>query len=177
MFLGLDISTSCTGYAILNADGTIRKLGSFDLKNPNKFPNMFSKARFIREELKEMSYHHKIELIYIEPALSMFQMGKSSALTISTLLKFNGIISWICEDEFKITPQFIPAISARKICGIKVPKGIKAKQEVIKFLIGTIPEFAKIVEYTKQGNIVPKFYDMADALVIAKAGYLQYGKS
>ena len=31
--------------------------------------------------------------------------------------------------------------------------------------------FGFIVEYTKSGNLKPKYYDIADSIVIAKAGY------
>lgn len=177
MYLGLDISTSCTGYAILRADGTIRKLDAWDFKNPKKFPDFFSKARFIKREIRLLQQHYELEHIFIEPALTSFARGKSSATTISTLLKFNGIVSWLCEDETGITPEFIPASTARKKVGIKIPKGEKAKKCVMDFLLQNEQQFANMVTFTPQGNPSPKFFDMADALVIARAGYyLKNGK-
>ncbi len=166
MIFGLDISTSITGYAILNLDGSIIELGSWDMRNKNHFPDLFCKAQFIKDKLKEIDY--PIEHIFIEPALNMFMMGKSSSHTISTLIKFNGIISWMCYEEFGIKPKFIPAISARKKCGITIKRGQKAKEIVMKFLLDKEPSF--IVEWTKHGNPKPQYYDQADALVMAKAG-------
>ena len=96
-------------------------------------------------------------------------MGKSSAHTISTLTKFNGIISWFTYEIYEMEPEYIPAVSARKKCGLTVKRGIKAKEQVIKFLLDTEPAFD--VEYTKNGNLKPHCYDEADSLIIAKAGY------
>jgi hypothetical protein len=168
MILGLDISTSITGYAIINLEGKLQEVGSWDMRNKNHFPDMFSKSLFIKEKLKEIDY--PIDHIFIEPALNMFMMGKSSSHTISTLIKFNGITSWMCFEEFGIQPQFIPAISARKKCGITIKRGTKAKEQVFKFMIDNEPQFGYTVEYTKHGNPKPQYYDRADALVMARAG-------
>ena len=166
MILGLDISTSITGFAILNLDGSIVEIGDWDMRNKKYFPDLFCKAKFIKDKLKEIDY--PIDHIFIEPALNMFMMGKSSSHTISTLIKFNGIISWMCYEEFELQPKFIPAISARKKCGITIKRGQKAKEIVMKFLLDKEPNF--IVEWTKHGNPKPQYYDRADALVMAKAG-------
>lgn len=166
MILGLDISTSITGFTILNSDGTIVEIGHWNLKNKNNFPDLFSKALYIKNKLKELDY--PIDHVFIEPALNMFMMGRSSSHTISTLTKFNGIVSWMCYEEFGVKPEYIPAISARKKCGITVKRGQKAKEVVIAFLLDNEPLFR--VEYTKSGNPKPYCYDEADSLIIAKAG-------
>ena len=70
---------------------------------------------------------------------------------------------------FEIEPQYIAATSARKHCGIKVKRGQKAKEVVLKHLLETEPAFK--IQYTKHGNPKPGEYDKADAIVIAKAGY------
>ena len=69
---------------------------------------------------------------------------------------------------FEIEPQYVAATSARKHCGIKVKRGEKAKEVVLKHLLENEPAFH--VEYTKHGNPVAGSYDKADAIVIAKAG-------
>ena len=98
----------------------------------------------------------------------MFMIGKSSSHTISTLIKFNGILSWLCFEEFGFQPEYIPAISARKKYGITIKRGEKAKDKVMQFVLDNEKDF--IVEYTKHGNPKPQYYDQADALVMAKAG-------
>ena len=168
MILGLDISTSITGYAVINPDGSLVELGSWDFRNKNNFSNLYKKAIESKAKLEEISSSYPIEHIFIEPALNMFMMGKSSSHTISTLIKFNGILSWLCYEEFKIQPEYIPATSARKKCGITIKRGQKAKEIVMKFLLDNEPSF--IVECTKHGNPKPQYYDQADALVMARAG-------
>jgi hypothetical protein len=68
-----------------------------------------------------------------------------------------------------IKPEYIGASSARKLCDIRVPKGEKAKEVVLNFLLDNEASFA--INYTKFGNPTPGSYDRADSLVIARAGY------
>ncbi len=166
MILGLDISTSITGYAVVDFDNNIVEIGSWDMRNKKLYPDLFSKALFIKKQLMKMDF--PLDHIFIEPALNMFMAGKSSSHTISTLIKFNGIVTWMCYEEYGIQPEFIPAISARKKCGITIKRGQKAKEIIMKYFLDNEPSFR--VEYTKHGNPKPHFYDQADALVMARAG-------
>ncbi|HAI41176.1 MAG TPA: hypothetical protein DCM40_25235, partial [Maribacter sp.] len=102
---------------------------------------------------------YPIEHIYIEQSLHMFMGRKSSAKTLSTLTRFNGIVSWLVFELFEIRPEFIGATSARKQAGIKVPRGQKAKQVVLQHLLDNEPAFN--IEYTKHGNPKPESYDRA----------------
>ena len=169
MILGLDISTSITGYTILNDDGTIAEIGSWDMRNKKQYLDWIDKVKKIQYELAVLNKKYSVSQVFIEPALNMFMMGKSSAHTISTLIKFNGIISWLVYEIFEIDPEFIPAVSARKKCGLTVKRGIRAKEQVMTFLLDTEPSFE--VEYGRTGKIKPHCYDEADSLIIAKAGY------
>ena len=166
MILGLDISTSITGYTILGLDGKIHQIGHWNFTNKKNFPTLFSKARYAREQLSNLDY--PIDYVYIESALSMFAMGRSSAATISILTKFNGILSWLCYEIFGIEPEYIPAVSARKKCGITIKRGTPAKEQVMKYVLDNKLLFS--VEYTRTGKLKPRCYDEADSLIIAKAG-------
>ena len=166
MILGLDISTSITGITILDKEGEIIYNDALDTR---KYKSMFEKARNLQEKLKEIKKIYKINNIYIEKSLQSFRSGFSSAKTLSVLSAFNGIVSWMCFNIYKLEPEYIAATSARKLCGIKVPKGEKAKAVVIKFLLDNEPSF--VIEYTKFGNPKPKYFDMADSIIIARAGF------
>ena len=113
-------------------------------------------------------YGKQIGAVYIEQSLQSFRSGFSSAKTISTLARFNGIVSWLVFDQLQIKPEYIAATSARKLCGIKVSRGQKAKQVVLKFLLDNEPSF--VIDYTRNGNPKPESYDKADSIVIARAG-------
>ncbi len=180
MILGIDISTSITGFAVI-ADGELVFYSSVDLR---KYKNIFDKTIAMKEKLLDLfemyqcnnedkmafgNSDYPIEHIYIEQSLHMFMGGKSSAKTLSTLTRFNGIVSWLAFELFEIRPEFIGASTARKQAGIKVPRGQKAKQVVLEHLLKTEPAFK--IEYTKHGNPKPESYDRADAIIVAKAGY------
>ena len=166
MILGLDISTSITGITILDEEGEILYNDALDTR---KYKSMFEKARNLQEKLKEIKKSYKINNIYIEKSLQSFRSGFSSAKTLSVLSAFNGIVSWMCFNIFKLEPEYIAATSARKLCGIKIPRGEKAKAVVLKFLLDNEPSF--VIEYTKFGNPKPKYFDMADSIIIARAGF------
>ena len=179
MILGIDISTSITGFAIVG-DGQLLYYSSVDLR---KRKGPFAKAEALREYLEDLFENYQcdnenfigpaefpIEHIYIEQPLHMFMRGKSSAKTLSTLMTFNGIVSWLVYEMFDIEPEYVSATSARKKAGIRVPRGEKAKEVVLKHLLEHEPAFK--IDYTKHGNPVAGSYDKADAIVIAKAGYV-----
>ena len=168
MILGLDISTSITGYTILNDNGKVIENDAWDMRNKRYFADIFEKAAFAKDNLKDIQSRHTIKDIYIEKSLQSFRSGFSSAKTLSTLSSFNGTLSWMCYEIFGIKPEFIAATTARKLCGIKVPKGKKAKQVVLEFLLDNEPSF--VISYTSAGNPKPSAYDRADSMVIAKAG-------
>ena len=180
MILGIDISTSITGFAVVG-DGQLLHYSSIDLR---KHKGPFMKAIALKEYIEDLfenyqleqeftsgwgGSEHPIEHIYIEQPFTFFNSGGSSAKTMATLQKFNGIISWIIYELFEIEPQYVTAMEARKLCGIKVPRGQKAKQVVLQHLLET--EGAFKIEHTIHGNPKPESYDRADAIVVAKAGY------
>jgi len=178
MIIGFDISTSITGVAIVAED----QLVYYDSIDLRKYKDVFDKTIAFKEKLLDLyemyqldnesfmgDSDYPIEHIYIEQSLHMFMGGKSSAKTLSTLTRFNGIASWIIYELFEIKPKFVGATSARKQAGIKVPRGQKAKQVVLQHLLDNEPAFK--IEYTKHGNPKPDSFDKADAIVIARAGY------
>ena len=167
MILGLDVSTSITGYTILDYDGNVVACDHIDLR---KEKNFFKKAREIQGHLHFIADTYKIEHVYIEQSLQSFRSGFSSAQTLSLLSKINGIVSWLCYNIFGSEPQYFAATSARKLCGIKVPKGQKAKAVSLQFVVDNVPNFE--VQYTKHGNPRAGYADRSDSYVIAKAGWL-----
>ena len=169
MILGLDISTSITGFTILDHQGEIIRCDAWDMRNKNKFKTIFDKASFIRDDLLFFKAQYPIHAIHIEQPFMFFNSGGSSAKTMAALQRFNGIISWICYNIFKMDPNYITASQARKACGIQIKRGEKAKKIVVKWLVDNEDGFT--VEYTNRGNPKPKYYDIADSIVIAKAGH------
>lgn len=167
MILGLDISTSITGATVIDKNGEVVYNEAWDLR---KYKEFFQKAEVVKDKIWELGNTFFIKEIYIEQSLQSFRSGFSSAKTLSTLSRFNGVVSWLCYDILKLKPEYIAATSARKKCGIKVPKGTKAKQVIIQYVLDNVPSV--LIEYTKHGNPKPHCFDKADSWVIANAGYV-----
>ncbi len=176
MILGLDISTSCTGWCILNEQGDLDSMGFIDLKNKK---DLFSKASVVKEALKKIKDTHEIKKISIEENLQSFRSGFSSAQTLSTLARFNGIVSYLCFDEFEIQPEFLNVNASRKKLGIKVIRekicGITTKEQILNWVTLNLDSYEWPKKTLKSGPrknqtiIDPRSYDMADAYVIALA--------
>jgi len=165
MILGLDVSTSIVGVCVLENDKIVHT-AYIDLR---KIKNFFEKGQQVETALKDIKKNFKIKHIYIEQALMFFRRGGSTANTMSILQRFNGIVSWICYNIYDMEPNYVTPIGARSKCGIKVKRGEKAKEIVMKHFIDN-EDFGII--YTKKGNIQKYCYDIADAIVVARAGYL-----
>lgn len=163
MILGLDISTSIIGVCILEND----KIVYTDYIDLRKTGSFFEKARKVETILKEAKEKYDVKHIFIEQALMFFRRGGSTAKTMSILQRFNGIVSWMCYDIYDMEPNYVSPISARSKCGIKIARGKKAKEVVMEHFIES-KEFEII--YTRFGNVQKYCYDIADAIVVARAG-------
>jgi Holliday junction resolvasome RuvABC endonuclease subunit len=164
--LGLDISSSITGLALVDPDtGELLHYDHIDLR---KAKCVFDKAEIVRKHLQVLKTSANIRYIYIEQPFTFFNSGGSTAKTMATLQKFNGIVSWICYDLWEIKPNYIGALQARKAYGIKVPRGQKAKPVVLEHVLKAEKTFS--IQMTRHGNPKPESYDRADAIVIARAG-------
>ena len=64
--LGLDISTSCTGWSLLRSDESLHSIGYIRL---GSYETIFQKAQSVKKELLEINKNHNIEKIYIEQSL------------------------------------------------------------------------------------------------------------
>jgi hypothetical protein len=169
--LGLDISTACVGLCLLH-DEQIILLKGIEFK---KCKTMFEKADAMFKHLQDWKTEHgDIDRLCIEEALMCFRPGMSSAKTISQLMRFNGIVSYVAREVYKKDPEYIAASHARKLCGIKMQKTAVAgpqKSQVFKYM--SEHDLASIKwPLTKAGKVAPWACDATDAFVIAKAGQL-----
>ena len=183
--LALDISTSCTGYCILNpeldSETSSVDLGFIPLA---KYKSHFSKANIVLNDLQEIKSKHNITEIAIEENLQSFRSGFSSAQTLSSLAKFNGIVAYLCQDIFEVEPKFYNVNAARKSVGLKIVSkrkgGADTKIQVMDWvsqaLLGYEWPTKTLRNGPRKGTVVlePGCYDMADAYVIARAAKLEH---
>jgi hypothetical protein len=166
--LGLDISTSITGATVLDPSGSLLYSEAWDTRNKKHFPSLYHKAAFLEERIQDIKDMYPITDIFIEQSLQSFRSGFSSAKTLSTLSRFNGIVSWQCYKVFKKEPKMLASSSARKRVGIKLDRTKDTKRQILDFYLDKNPSV--VVEYTHKGNPKPRYKDIADSWVIAKAG-------
>ena len=84
MILGLDISTSITGWTVADFTGNVIEYGAWDTR---KYKDFFDKAEAVSKGVTEIhiQYGGKIKHVYIEQSLQTFRSGFSSAKTLSSL--------------------------------------------------------------------------------------------
>lgn len=182
MRLGLDISTSVIGVCLLDNSGAISLLSNIDLR---KIEGTWEKADAVSAEMHNIANFsaQPITNIFIEQNLSKFRPGFSSASTLITLARFNGIVSYIAYKKFNLEPVYINVNEARKIVGVKIDKKDKiksTKEKIFEQVQPMIPlakwQYKTIKAGAKKGNIRldDTSYDMADAWIVARAGLQLY---
>lgn len=127
----------------------------------------------LRSNGKLGGYTDSVRIILEEPLMG-FRPGMSSAQTITTLMRFNGIVSFIARSVFKQEPEYINAPHARKLCGIKLQKtaiGGPQKEQVFAYMAAND---LKHVTWPvkKSGQSVDWSRDATDAYVIARAAQI-----
>jgi len=179
-YMGLDISTSCTGLCLLAENGVDMVLTSIPLSS---IPDAFGKAQRVKEVILEQAKNHEIGRIFIEENLQSFRTGLSSAHTINTLARFNGVISYIVQDELGIKPDFLNVTEARTSLAIPIVRKspIPVKKQVFSWVRKEIPDFQWPLKKGKTGQSEDDFrdiaLDMSDAYVMSRAGLLKTSKA
>ena len=166
--LGLDVSTSRVGITILNSNADLIDCQVVKLNSKDQLE---IRCDQLKNYLKLNYNKYNIKEIYIESPFVMFSGGKTTAMTMAKLQRFNGMVSYMVRQLYGINSVSIAANKARGLVGLKIKRGEKTKLKVIEWVESEYPkEF--IVEYTRHGNPKPGTDDMADSVVIARAGLL-----
>ena len=180
MILALDISTSITGYAIIDEEGIVVRSGSVDLRKQKTFVGKVSHAR---NQIVQECAGFKIEHLAVEKNLQAFRRGLSSAATIDALARMNGALSFACASFLDIPLKPVDVNEARRKLGIKLQRekvcGVPTKEQVKRALDGMLEESKqKHVWETKILRAGPRkglevladgVYDEVDAIVIGLA--------
>ena len=164
--LALDISTSRVGIIVMNYD---KKLISCDVVKLDS--NKCLEERCLDLENYLSSNPHDFKEVYIEQPFAMFSGGKTTAMTMSKLQRFNGMCSFMVRKLYGINPLMIAANKARSVNEIKVKRGQKTKKIVIDWVAKKYPKDF-VFELTRHGNPKPGTDDRADSVVIALAGLI-----
>lgn len=201
LILGLDVSTSVTGACIIDSSvepdpaGThIRLLDRIEFKG---CATLWDKADYVSWYFDDLIHGSwlrqrrqtppfiaptdaggpapvRIDRIVLEEPLMGFRPGMSSAQTITQLMRFNGIVSYIARRTFQQDPEYVSAPHARKLCGIKLQKtsvaGPQKEQVFAHMMANDLRHVTWPVK--KSGSIVDWSRDACDAYVIARAAVI-----
>ena len=163
VILGLDISTTCVGYAFTE-DKKILDMGFIDIKKQTTHKE---KAFYVLTCINESSYIDKVEKVYVEDNLSGFAGGRTSQQVIVKLAKFNAVLCYVVEDTFNIEVKNVNPMTARKQAfGKARVKGVKAK-DFVKRQIDELYDTKKWCKHTARGNWDKRNIDAYDGLVMS----------
>ena len=163
MILGLDVSTTRIGWAIIDEK---QELIDSDFFKTDKKMSLEERAVEVRKNIIDpIMALYDIKEMRIEEPFMMFSGGKTTARTMSSLQRFNGMVSLVAHLALGRPATLVGATTARSRCGIKVPRGTKAKQMVMMWCASKYDKF--IMEYTRHGNPKPGLDDEADAIIVA----------
>jgi len=163
--LGLDISTSIVGGAIIDKeDKSLKGLFYVDL---SKEKGLLNKIKALKIELQK--YDGLIGHVAIEEPLVMFKEGFSRAQVLSLLSQFNGMCQLLTFLLYNTEPVMYNVNTARKLSypNLKFPAGEKRKELVLHEAQKIYPEVDFPLK--KTGKFKDQCYDMADAIVISRA--------
>ena len=173
--LGLDISTSCTGYCVLSLDGVCVDIGYIRFKQSQEH---FRRVQEAENCISRIHSEYDISKVFIEQNLQAFRSGFSSSKTLVSLARFNGMVSYSCFQTIGVIPEYINVNTARKTVGLKIDRKSDrtTKDQVFDWTKDAMPSHVWPVKRLKSGPrkgqdvFDTACYDMADAYVIARSG-------
>lgn len=181
IILGLDVSTSITGVCVLDSTITPDEKGShilhLDRIEFKGCKTLWDKADEVQRYLGFLKANKwcAVERVTLEEPLMGFRPGMSSAQTISQLMRFNGIVSYLARNIFGPEPEYFSSSHARKLCGIKLQKtslGGPQKEQVFTHMSNNDLSHVEwpLLKSGKQPNWSR---DATDAYVVARAACLE----
>ncbi len=183
IILGLDVSTSVVGVCVVDSTVAPDNRGShillLDAIEFKGCKTLWEKADVVAQTIKQLESNvwlatrnvPSIDRVVLEEPLMGFRTGMSSAQTITTLMRFNGICSYIAREALKKEPEYVSAAHARKLCGIKLQKtavGGPQKEQVYAHMMAN--DLSHVIwPIKKNGSAVDWSRDACDAYVIARS--------
>ena len=189
--LGLDVSTSATGWCVTTSEENENKTpslvdGGF-LKHKSKL-SLHEKAIDIADLFKKLEEENiAIDKICIEENLQSFRTGLSSARTLMTLSRYNGIVSHECWLSTGIVPVYYNVNKARKALEIDTRKKVRKPGQNAKDIVhewvkshDIMKDFSWPTKTLRSGPRSgmtiedPCCKDISDALVMSLCGHIEH---
>lgn len=184
LILGLDVSTSVTGYSLIDTELPPEdSLIKFEGIHLSKYKCIYEKADHVLHHLEKIKSDYCIEKVCVEEALQTFRRGLSSARTLSSLMRFNGVVCYLAKKTFDVPVELINVIHARSHLGIKIDrKSEKTTKDQVFEWVQSNDHFKELPWPMKTMKSGPRkgitvydksCYDIADACVMSLYGKTQ----
>jgi Holliday junction resolvasome RuvABC endonuclease subunit len=162
--LGLDISSSCIGYALLTIeDDNAIYLEYCNHYKPPKDGDVFTRLAKTRKDMKRIIKQLVPTEIAIEDIIQFMGKG-SSAQTIIALAQVNRTVGLVAYDYLKRSPTLHNVLTIRH--GIKLGKDLPSKEEIPELVAKRLKvEFPYV--FNKKDKHAPESNDRADAIAVA----------
>jgi len=165
--LGLDISSSCIGWATIEYDDTtinLVKYGNIDPPDAKKGSLSF-RALSASKELRKLLKAESPDEIAVEAYANRFAGGRTTARTIIVLSFFNEMCQMICLDELGFESVKYPVSNIRSIISKFLKKKSISKDEIFEEVKGYFTNF--IPRISRTGSYGSESFDQADAIAVA----------
>lgn len=185
MIVGFDISTTCIGISIFNEDGSLEHIEHILLKtDKNVLPEnrYIPKSQMFQTYLQNLKNKYTITKVLVEEPLP----SSNNSNTVNTLLKFNGICSWLLHQELNLVPIFLSIREIRKKVtpeflrteykkGVEkeihfIPKDINKKEYIFNKVRKKYPNLEWF--YNRNNKLKKENFDMTDAVAICWAYFI-----
>lgn len=168
LILGLDVSTSCVGLSVINEHKHPLLVGAVTIDH---IDHVKDKASAVLDIIsKHVAPIGTLDKIIVEQSLQAFRPGLSSANTICSLVKMNGVTSVLTELMTNTPVSYVSSQTARKLCGIKIIKGLDTKTQVVEWALKNILKSWDIPRKRRSDDVANQVKDAVDALVVAISG-------
>lgn len=168
MIVGWDVSTSAIGICVKDDAGRTLEFGVIRPAGDSHLQKQVSAAAQVDEFCQRMLRNHGIQPIssFVEDRLGGFTGGLTTRQTLMALSAVNAVVSVTLVRFGSVV--HVPPISAKRIVGLRVPKGGDKKAAVVGLARSCEPTFP--YSETRAGNHARGVDDMADAWLLAEAG-------
>lgn len=187
IYLAFDISTTCTGLAVFDENGVLIDLKHIIMKvDKGVLPeNRYIPKANIFKKYVETYKDLNILGVFIEQPL----IRSNNVYTANTLLRFNGICSYLIHSVLNVIPEFITVDEIRRtFCPEMCEFDPKTGKMVLKFKKRNIEPKVYIQNkvskmypqlnwfYKKNSQeLKPESYDMSDAVAVGLSKMLVNG--
>ena len=165
--LGLDISSSTIGWAVLSCDEGGIQLESYGhiKPPPSKHGSLTYRLNIALEKAKELFLELAPDEVAVEAYASGFARGRSSANTIIVLSVFNELSALVCLRTLGYEPFRYSVSSIRSKISKFYNKKLVSKDDMFDFVSKKFKKFSTI--NNRNGAIKKECYDETDAIAVA----------